>query len=152
MTDCQHRQLGDLRIVRCAKHSAENVATWAWWSTPPEDTGQCPCEVANRYVVAGEHAPPNWVGCADVLLADPRATVREAIRAARRLRRGVVVVPVPGWGTLFYTDSAWRDPERCAVCVYPVLVTAGAREPRRVRVARRPRGGPRSRRRDPEHA
>lgn len=128
MSDCQHRLLGDIQIARCEQHSTEHVAMWSWSATTPEEQGLCPCEVADRYVVATEHAPANWLACADVLLADPRPSVEDARLATFPKKVGIVVIPVEGRETVFRTDADnWVDPKMCAACVYPVLFTAGVR-------------------------
>jgi hypothetical protein len=131
MSDCQHRLLGAVDIARCVRHSDEDAAVWAW-SAEPMPEAACPCEVWDRYVVATEHAPAEWLACADVLLAEPRPSVPDALGVACPTGCAIVVIPVPGVGMMLRTRSGISpaDPKVCSVCVYPALVMAGALEPR----------------------
>jgi hypothetical protein len=152
MSDCQHQLLGDIELVRCDRHSNEHAETWTWLAAEPDVKGVCPCEDGEKYVVVREHAPANWLDCADVLIADPQQSLRAARQATYPTRITVVAIPVEGRGIVFRTDANWTNSKMCGICVYPVLVTTGVREPRPGPAGRLPHGAPRFRRRDSERA
>jgi len=145
MNDCRHPLLGAVRLTRCPSHSAESVSVWTWHSGPPP-SATCPCEVADRFVVAEPHAADAWLRCADVVIA---ATTRDGPRLRYPPGCAVVASPAPGGTLTFHTPAGLLlRSELCEICVYPWLVT-------RLRPTPAARGQDvtgRARRRDPEPA
>src|SRR5262245_25909602 len=122
MSECQHRLLHDLTIQRCPVHSAAHVDVWTWSVAAPAANRTCPCETADRYVVVSEEASAAWRQSADVLVVGPKPTLLAAVRVPRPASCALVVVPVPGWGTLLRTGTGRvkANPDECAVCAYPL--------------------------------
>ncbi|HEV8561857.1 MAG TPA: hypothetical protein VGR06_36505 [Actinophytocola sp.] len=89
---------------------------------------QCPCAVADRFLVATEPATGWWQQSADVVLGRRQETVHEALNVAERLAglpgRPLVGVLAGRDGTVFCTHAdrvLVTADALCAVCLYPWL-------------------------------
>lgn len=130
---CQHPMLTGSRwyVARCRPHdvSASGAAVWAW-SRDPMPPRRCPCDTADRFVVATDGASRRWLQSADVVLGAARIAVCDPLSSPDLLRElpgcTLVATPVGREGTWFRTRTeqvVTARSEMCGVCLYPWLVT-----------------------------
>lgn len=139
---CEHRVLRDLsgsapgartRLIRCDQHSCPQAGIDVWaWSRRPLPSQCCPCEIADRFVVATEHANLLGIEKTDVVHGPPQTTVHGASCVAERLSGlpGYTLIAVSAGRrrTVFRTRtqqvvvSVEHDgPQVCGICLYPWL-------------------------------
>jgi hypothetical protein len=140
---CAHLILSDLngstggarvRIARCDEHSLPwaGIAVWVW-SRRARPSRYCPCDGADRFVVATEQADLSRIPMADVVYGPCQNTVPGAAQIAGRLSRlpgyALISVSAGRHGILFRTRTQQvllaaeqGGPLACGICLYPWLV------------------------------